>query len=124
MRQENVHYFTEREEEFANLLIEIGMKKNIAKVLVFLASITEATSHAIERGLDMRQPEVTKATKYLIDLGWIKSRESTSEKKGRPVKIYKLGKPITVIIDSIEKEKKNKANNQFDICRKLQEYLH
>jgi predicted transcriptional regulator len=124
MRQETVHYFTEKEEEFANLLIEIGMKKNTAKVLVFLASITEATSRAIERGLDMRQPELVIALKYLMDQGWVRRRESTSEKKGRPMKIYELAKPITVIIDSIEKEKKNKANNQFDICRKLQEYLH
>ena len=36
MRTENVMYFTEKEEEFANLLIEIGTKRNVAKVLVSL----------------------------------------------------------------------------------------
>jgi predicted transcriptional regulator len=123
MRQETVHSFTEKEEEFANLLIGIGMKKNIAKVLVFLASITEATSREIERGLDMRQPEVSKAMKYLMDEGWIRHREITPEKKGRPVRIYELAKPMTVIIDSIEKEKKNNANNLFNIFRKLREDL-
>ena len=50
MRTENVMYFTEKEEEFANLLIEIGTKRNVAKVLVFLANTPEATSRAIERG--------------------------------------------------------------------------
>ncbi len=35
MRTENVMYFTEKEEEFANLLIEIGTKKNVAKVQYF-----------------------------------------------------------------------------------------
>ena len=50
MKQESVQYFTEKEEEFANLLIEIGTKKNVATVLVFLASTPEATSRAIERG--------------------------------------------------------------------------
>jgi predicted transcriptional regulator len=124
MRQEKVHYLTEKEEEFANLFVKIGMKTNTAKVLVFLASITEATSRAIERGLDMRQPEVVIAMKYLLDRGWVRSRESTSEKGGRPMKIYELAKPIIVIIDSIEKEEKNKADNQFDICRKLRECLH
>ena len=39
MRIEKVMYFTEKEEEFTNLLVEIGTNKNVAKVLVFLASI-------------------------------------------------------------------------------------
>ena len=51
MRQEKVHYFTEKEEEFANLLIEIGLKKNSAKVLVFLASIPKTTSGLLSAGL-------------------------------------------------------------------------
>jgi predicted transcriptional regulator len=123
MRQETVHSFTEKEEEFANLLIAIGMKKNSAKVLVFLASMSEATSREIERGLDMRQPEVSVAMKYLMDQDWIRHRESTHEKKGRTVRIYELAKPMTVIINSIEKEKKNNANNQLNIFRKLREDL-
>ena len=123
MRQEKVHYFTEKEEEFANLLIEIGLKKNSAKVLVFLASIPKTTSRAIERGLDMRQPEVVVAMKYLMDQGWVRSHERASEKKGRPIKVYELAEPILVIIDSIEKEKRNIANNQFNIFRKLREHL-
>lgn len=123
MREEKVQYFTEKEEEFANLLIEIGMKKNIAKVLVFLASTPEATSRAIERGIDLRQPEVSIAMKYLMDQGWIRSCVNPSERKGRPMKIYELAKPTTVIMDNIEKKKKNEANNQFDLVRKLRDYL-
>jgi predicted transcriptional regulator len=119
----NVFFFTEKEEEFANLLIEIGMKKNIAKVLVFLASTPEATSRAIERGIDLRQPEVSIAMKYLMDQGWIRSRVNPSERKGRPMKIYELAKLTTVIMDNIEKEKKKKANDQFALFRKLRDYL-
>ncbi len=117
-------YFTEKEEEFVNLLIDIGMKKNVAKVLVFLANIPEATSRAIERGTDLRQPEVSIAMHYLMDQGWITSRECKAESKGRPVKIYELAKPITEIMDSIEKEMENKANNKLKLIKKLQEYLH
>ena len=62
MRQEKIQYFTEKEEEFVNLLIEIGMKKIVAKVLVFFAGTPEATSRDIERGADMRQPEVRYGT--------------------------------------------------------------
>jgi len=120
MRMENVMYFTEREEEFANLLIEIGTKKNVAKVLVFLANIPEATSHAIERGTDLRQPEVSIAIQYLMHQSWIKSRESGAEGKGRPVKIYALAKPITEILDSIEKMKEEETNHRLQLIRKLQ----
>jgi len=123
MRQENVQYFTEKEEEFASLLIEIGTKKTVAKVLVFLASTPEATSRAIERGTDMRQPELSMAMKFLMDQGWIRVRESHFENKGRPMKVYELAKPITVIVDCIEKEKKDGANNQLAIVRRLRDYL-
>lgn len=123
MRQENVHYFTDKEEEFANLLIEIGMNKNVAKVLVFLANIPEATSRAIERGTDIRQPEISLAVKYLADQGWIRIRENLGKNKGRPMKVYELAKPITEILNCIEEEKKVKMNNQLYLVRKLREYI-
>lgn len=47
MRTQSVTYFTEREEEFVNLLLEIGMRGTVAKVLVFLANTDEATSRDI-----------------------------------------------------------------------------
>ncbi|MGA2919270.1 ArsR family transcriptional regulator [Methanoregula sp.] len=123
MKQENIQYFTEKEEEFTNLLIDIGTKKNIAKVLVFLAGTPEATSRAIDRGTDLRQPEVSLAMKYLMDLGWIKCRENRSEKKGRPTKVYELAKPIHEIMSSIENEKKKETNNQLALLGKLRDYI-
>jgi predicted transcriptional regulator len=123
MRQENVEFFTDREEEFATLLIRIGTRKNIAKALVFLANTKETTSHAIERGTDMRQPEVSLAMRYLTEQGWITTRESESESKGRPVKIYTLAKPLQEIMDSIEKEKVHEAENQLALVRKLRDHL-
>jgi len=122
MREEKVQYFTDKEEEFASLLIDIGTKKNIAKVLVFLAKTPEATSRAIERGTDMRQPEISMAMKYLMDQGWIKDRENPSE-KGRPHKSYSLAVPIKEIIATIEKSKKNEANNQLELLRKIRDYF-
>lgn len=123
MRQENVMYFTDKEEEFANLLIKIGTKKNIAKVLVFLAKTPQATSRAIERGTDMRQPEISIAMKYLMDQGWIRSRECSGDRKGRPIKIYDLAKSIHEIMDCIENAKKNEANNTLALVQKLREHL-
>jgi len=124
MKTQNVMYFTEKEEEFSNLLIEIGIKRNIAKVLVFLANTPEATSRAIERGTDLRQPEVSIAMKYLLKQKWISSLENKEESKGsRPVKIYGLAKPIAEIMNSIEKEKKKVATNQIAMIQKLRDYI-
>ena len=123
MRTENVMYFTEKEEEFANLLIEIGTKRNVAKVLVFLANTPQATSREIERGTGLRQPEVSIAMHHLIDRDWVTSRESRTESKGRPVKIYELARPIREIMDSIENEKKLEASNRLALIGKLREYI-
>jgi predicted transcriptional regulator len=123
MKSREVMYFSEKEEEFANLLIEIGTRKNIAKVLVFLAGTSPATSRAIERGTDLRQPEVSIAMRSLSNRGWVSSRESKAESKGRPVKIYVLAKPIGEIMDSIESEKKKEATTQLAMIQKLREYI-
>ena len=118
-KQQTIHFFTEKEEEFANLLIEIGMKKNTAKVLVFLANLTEATSRVIERGADLRQPEVSIAIRYLDDQGWITSRVSKEESRGRRVRIYKLARPINEIVGGIEKKSKVELNKKLAALQKL-----
>jgi len=123
MRTEKVTYFTEKEEEFTNLLVEIGTNKNVAKVLVFLASIPEATSKGVERGTDLRQPEVSIAMKYLVEQSWITSRVIRTENKGRPALIYSLSRPFYEIMDIIETEKKKEATNQIALVQKLQYHL-
>ena len=123
MTQEKIEYFTKKEEEFINLLIEIGTKRNVARMLVFLSSTKKATSRAIELGTGMHQPEVSMAMKYLVERGWIKNSVSPSDSKGRPMKVYELAKTITVILDCIEKEKKNEANNKLALVRKLRDYI-
>jgi predicted transcriptional regulator len=104
-------YFTQKEEEFANILIDLGMKRNVAKVLVYLANTDEATSRNIERGTDLRQPEVSIAMGGLIDKKWVAGRESKSESKGRRSRFTSSLLPIEDIMDSIEIEKKKEATN-------------
>ncbi|MDO9325212.1 MAG: ArsR family transcriptional regulator [Methanoregula sp.] len=123
MRTETVMYFTEKEEEFTDLLIKIGTRKNVAKVLVFLAKTPEASSRAIEWGTDLRQPEVSVAMRYLIGLNWIKSRESRVETRGRPMMVYGLAKPTHEIIDRIEAEKNREAKAHLKRVHKLRDYL-
>lgn len=124
MKTKNVMYFTPREEEFANLLVRIGLKRNVAKVLVYLAHTPEATSRDIERGTDLRQPEVSIAMASMTDQRWVDNRESKAENKGRPVKIYRLSRPIGEIMDAIEKEKREEANNQLNLIQQLRDYIN
>jgi predicted transcriptional regulator len=123
MRQETVQFFTEKEEEFANLLVQTGMNKNVAKVLVFLANTKEATSRSIERGTDMRQPEVSLAVKYLMDQDWIRIHEKKSEGRGRSTKVYDLAKPISEIVNKFEDERKEEINKHLVIIKKLKNDL-
>jgi predicted transcriptional regulator len=123
MKERSVLVFTEEEEEFVNLLIKIGIKKTVAQTLVFLANTPEATSREIERGTDLRQPEVSIAIKYLDEQGWVQCRTIPSENKGRPQKCYSLTKPVKEIIAAIEKAKKNEANNQLALVKKMRDYI-
>lgn len=123
LREENVQYFTETEEKFVNLLIDIGMKKNIAKLLVFFSNTPEATSRQIERGIDLRQPEVSIAIRYLVEQNWISCKEIPSDKKGRPQKNYSLAVPLKDIIAAIETEKKDHAKDQLARIRKMKDFL-
>lgn len=124
LRIQTVQYFTEEEEVFVNLLIESGTKKTVAKLIVFLANVPEATSRDLERGTELRQSEVSLALKYLVARGWIKIRDKSSENKGRPQKVYERAVPMTKIIEFIEEEKKKEAKNQLALVGKLREYIH
>lgn len=123
MREEIVQYFSEKEEEFANLLMDIGTKRNVAKVLVYLINTKEATSRAIERGIDLRQPEVSLAIKYMVGHGWVTSKEIPSDKKGRPNKKYALAIPVKDIMASIEKNTRDEANQQLALVKKMKNYI-
>lgn len=119
MNSTNFLSFTEKEENIAEILIGLGLRRNVARVLVYLTGTEEATSRMIERGTDLRQPEVSMAMRQLRELHWIESTESKADSKGRPVKIYRLSRPFTTIMDSIEGEKRREAEIQMNLVQKL-----
>ena len=123
MRTENPPYFSPKEEEFANLLVLAGIRRNVARVLVYLTYAPEASSREMERATDLRQPEVSVAMAWMTSQGWVVSRETKAENKGRPVKIYQLAMPIGTIMDLIEQAKRNEANQQLKLVQKLKDYL-
>lgn len=123
MKPHPVTGFTEKEQAFVNLLIDIKTRKNVAQVLVFLASVSGVPSREIERGTGLRQPEVSLAVSHLIGKGWIKIAENKPEGKGRPLKIYSLSKPVEEIVNSIAQERREQAKHQIARVQKLRDYI-
>jgi predicted transcriptional regulator len=91
-------------DEFASILMKIGLKRNVAKVLTYLAGVSEATSREIEMGSDLRQPEVSIAMREIRKLDWISERDEKNPGKGRPYRIYKLNRSLPEIIEYLEAE--------------------
>ncbi|MGD0535440.1 MAG: MarR family transcriptional regulator [Methanoregula sp.] len=123
MKGRKVQYFTENETEFVNLLIGIGVPRTVAKVLVFLANTPETTSRDIERGADLRQPEVSIAMQYLKEQGWITSRLVRTESIGRPQNVVSLSRPIAEIIDRIQTEKEGEIQKKLALAQKIRDYI-
>jgi len=96
-------------DEFASILIQIGLKRNVAKVLAYLAAVTEATSREIENGSDLRQPEVSIAMREIRRLDWIMERDEKNPGKGRPYRIYRLNKSLSEIVETLEAEKSKES---------------
>ncbi len=101
--------FDQNEEVVADLLCDIGLKRNLAKALVYLANVDESVSRSIELGAGLRQPEVSIAMRELRERGWTEEWEQKKEGKGRPLKCYRLSIPLCDIIDTLETSKRQEA---------------
>ena len=110
MIQEDITYFSKKEEALVNRLIKIGTRRNGAKVLVFLARKPGATSHDIERGSNLRESAVSITMRYLNERGWIRYHETKGQRG--PIKIYQLAKPIPEIIGTVRRENPARAGTR------------
>jgi predicted transcriptional regulator len=95
-------YFSEIDEEISLIFVDIGLKKNTARVLTILLKEINLTSREIERWADLRQPEVSLAITDLIKRRWVQKTDKNSENKGRPVHIYHLAIPVDNILDDLQ----------------------
>jgi predicted transcriptional regulator len=82
--------FNAKDREILDLMMSLGMAKNISKTLVFLSKTAEASSSDIEGSIDLRQSEVSISVNWLRNKGWVASRTIRKPGKGRPAHMYKL----------------------------------
>jgi predicted transcriptional regulator len=115
----NAPYQNVEREEFASMLMKVGLKRNVAKVLTYLATVDEATSREIEMGSDLRQPEVSIAMREIRKLDWVSERDEKNPGKGRPYRIYKLNKSLPEIIGYLEGEKTKESEKMMKQIERL-----
>jgi predicted transcriptional regulator len=123
VKEKTIVYLSEKEEEFITLLTRIGMQKNMAKVLVFLVETKEATSRMIERGADLRQPEVSVALSRLGEQGWVTHSEIPSPCKGRPNKLFRLAVPLRQILGGVEEAARKNIDRQLGLAERLRTFV-
>lgn len=122
MREGLAEALGEKYQEFADLLHSLGVNRNVAKVITYLAVSTEGTSIDIERGTGLRQPYVSIAIRTIRSQNWIREWEvKNTEGKGRPSKVYALSMPIDQIIGSIEEERRKRSAEELESIKKLRD---
>ena len=123
MKKKAVQVFSKKDEEFVSVLIGLGTKRIVARVLVFLLNRMEGTMREIENVANMSQPEVSQAVRYMVEQGWVKTEDIPQEKKGRPKKKISLAIPLDEIVRMIGDEKKTHANHQLSLLKKARAFV-
>lgn len=119
MREEVAKVLDDDDHEFAELLYSLGVNRNVAKVITYLAVAGDATSKDIERGSGLRQPEVSIAMRTLRSGNWVREWEIKTEAVGRPSKVFALSMPVDEIIKLIEEERRNECTKAMERIQKL-----
>jgi predicted transcriptional regulator len=105
MKQKNVYILDKEDDKAIELFVKLGMPKNLVKTMICVSQLDECKSADVERGADLRQPEVSIAMQELRRRGWVKKRDLKKEGKGRPVHVYTSTADLTEIMTIIEQEK-------------------
>lgn len=106
MKALKIKQLDEKDEEIADILISLGMSRNVAMSLTYLQNMNSATSVDLERVARLRQPEVSIAMRLLKERDWIDEREEKTPGKGRPYKVYSLKVGFKDIVAQLEKQQK------------------
>jgi len=116
-----VKVLDEKDRDTIAALQTVGVRRNVATIIVYLKDLDEATSRDIEKGSELRQPEVSIAMRPLRQKGWIAERDVKGTGKGRPTRHYRLTMPIEDIIGHYEEMKRNESSRAMQSIQRLKE---
>jgi len=94
----------EKEQKAVKVLLRLGFPRPEAQTLIFLFKTGRVTTREIEKGVNLRQPEVSQGTNALINRKWIKASKIQTKGKGRPYYKYYLARSKKKILDDIQRE--------------------
>ena len=80
------------------------MPRYLSKALMYVSQVDECSSTDVERGTNLRQPEVSIAMQELRRRGWVKKRDLKRKGKGRPVHMYTSTIGLSEVLKTIEQE--------------------
>jgi len=123
MRESTVKILDDKDMEFVETLRSLGVPRNVATLITFLANVDAASSREIEMGSDLRQPEVSIAMRTLRENNWIEEKEVKREGKGRPMKVYSLRANIDQIIKHFEEQKLNESAQAMESIQRLKQLI-
>ncbi len=123
MRDSMVKVLDDKDLEFAETLRSLGVQRNVAILITYLANVDEASSRDIEMGSNLRQPEVSIAMRTLRENDWVDEKEVKRGGKGRPMKVYSLRTTIDQIIRHFEEEKQQESAQTMESIQKLKQLI-
>jgi predicted transcriptional regulator len=121
MKALKIKQLVEKDEEIADILISLGMSRNMAMSLTYLQNKNSATSIDLERVVRLRQPEVSITMRQLKEREWIDEREEKMPGKGRPYKVYSLKVGFKDIVSQLEKQQKKVVDEAKANVERLKE---
>lgn len=105
MERKESYVLDKDDKKIAELFVDLGMPTTLAKTLLYVSQVDECYSKDIERGADLRQPEVSVAMQELRKRRWVKKRDQNKKGKGRPVHVYKPTVDLSKIVETLEQKK-------------------
>ncbi|HEC81258.1 MAG TPA: ArsR family transcriptional regulator [Thermoplasmatales archaeon] len=123
MKRKGTYVLDETDDKVVQIFTDLGMPKNLAKTLLYISQVDECRSAEVERGANLRQPEVSVAMQELRKRGWATKRDVKKKGKGRPVHVYKLTTPLSQIIKELEEEKMKEVNSIKESLEELKSML-
>jgi predicted transcriptional regulator len=121
MKNLKIKQLDEKGEEIADILMSLGMSRPTAMVLGYLQNMNSATTMDLDRGANLRQPEVSIAMKQLMERNWINEQENKKPGKGRPYKLYSLKVGFNDIITQLEKQQRKSVDEIQTNIKRLKE---
>lgn len=107
---------SEKELKAADVLQHLGIPRIENRVLIYLFKVEEATTGEIERNTGLYQPDISIATRKLMEKGWIKSSlvKQAENRGGRPYyKFFLIRSKYDIFSDIRERiEKKIQSEQQ------------